>query len=445
MNSNHIKTSVMGFPRIGEKRELKKALENYWNRKISVSELNICANQLKEKNYHYQIEADIDLISVNDFSFYDIMLDMAVLFDAVPERFRGITDEYERYFAMARGTNDICAMEMTKWFNTNYHYIVPELSENDLYTLNPDKIINEYSQAKNAGVRNPKINIIGPLTFIKLSKRADKEKDTFHLLSKFIALYKELILQISALDEVVYLQIEEPVLCSDFNPETSVLVNEIYSDFSTLTENVRIIVATYFDHAREYLPSLLKTDIWGIGLDFIYGVENMINLPSFNGKKIIAGVVDGRNIWINDYQRSILLLNDIAKSVKRSDIIIGTSCSLLHVPYSVDYEKNIDSQVKGWLSFAKEKLHEVRNLACLFHMSADSRIIDIITSENKERILEWSQVTYLSDVNDKAPASEYFRKENFKERIKVQKEKIGYPDIPSTTHLVNARKKLLNN
>jgi 5-methyltetrahydropteroyltriglutamate--homocysteine methyltransferase len=184
MQTKRIKSFVTGFPRIGEKRELKKALEDFWDKKTEISSLEAIASQLRKRHWNYQKEAGIDFISCNDFSYYDQMLDMCVMLNAVPERFAGISSSLERYFAMARGNESSTAMEMTKWLNTNYHYIVPELSAETVFRLNPQKIISEYTEAKSAGIKT-KINIIGPLSFLGLAKTTDGS-DNFKLLEKII-------------------------------------------------------------------------------------------------------------------------------------------------------------------------------------------------------------------------------------------------------------------
>jgi len=259
-----IKTSITGFPRIGEQRELKKALENFWTGKISLSELEKTSHELKIRHWNYQKESGIDLISSNDFSWYDNMLDTAVMLNAIPERFRSITDETERYFTMARGNKDCVAMEMTKWFNTNYHYIVPELSSKDEYSLNATKILDEYKEAKEIGIKT-KINIIGPVTFLSLSKRVDEAGDTYQLFDKALPVYKELIRQISKLDDNVYVQLDEPVFVKDTSSNELKLVKKAYSELTECADNVKIIVVTYFEHSNEATNILIDTPIWGIG------------------------------------------------------------------------------------------------------------------------------------------------------------------------------------
>ena len=377
-----IKTLITGFPRIGEKRELKKSLENYWMKKSPLEDLQRISSELRKKQWRDQKERGIDLISCNDFSWYDTMLDTAVMINAVPERFRSITDKTEQYFSMARGSAADVAMEMTKWFNTNYHYIVPELDDGMEFRLDSGKIRAEYNEAKSVGI-TPKINIIGPLTFLGLSKRKDGG-DCYDYLDSVIPVYRNLIRELSLLDDTAYLQIDEPVFARDPSEKQLSLLKKTYTDLAAVSDNVRIIVTTYFEHSNEATAVLVDTPVWGIGLDFVHGPKNLEGIDSLKNKKLAAGVVDGRNIWINNLRKSMDLLNGISRTVPKDDIIISTSCSLLHVPYSLQLEKNGDT-IGRRLSFAREKVNEVALLSRLFHK-------DILTDEDMKTILDNSSI-----------------------------------------------------
>jgi len=290
------KNYLIGFPRIGEQRELKKVLENYWSKKVTFEEVKNVAKTLKHRHWNYQVDASIDYISSNDFSLYDNMLDTAVMLGAIPKRFKQLQDE-EQYFAMARGTKEAVAMEMTKWFNTNYHYIVPELSLEDNYKLNTKKIIEEYQEAKDLGIKT-KINLIGPLTFVALCKRVDGG-DSFELYHKILPLYEELLEKLSTLDTDLIVQIDEPIFAKDNEVKLLSLIKPTYDSLANISNNIKIIVTSYFEHSNEATNILVHTPIWGIGLDFIHGQKNIQTLKNIgiSGKKLIAGVVDGRNIW----------------------------------------------------------------------------------------------------------------------------------------------------
>ena len=430
-----IKNSIVGYPRIGEQRELKKALELFWNKDIGFNKLKEKAKELKQRHWNYQKNSGIDLISSNDFSYYDNVLDTSILLGAIPKRFKNLKNE-ELYFAMARGTKDAVAMEMTKWFNTNYHYIVPELSIEDEYKLNSSKIINEYKEAKELGIKT-KINLIGPLTYLSLAKRVDG-KDCIELLNKIKPLYEELLKEISILDDEVFVQIDEPIFSTDKNSRLLSLLKSTYEDFCQVSQNIKIIVTTYFDHSHEATKVLVHTPIYAIGLDFVFGKENLQSLEfiSKSNKKLFAGVVNGRNIWKNDFKKTLLLLNNISSFIQKENIIISTSCSLLHVPYTLKYEEKLDTEVKSWLSFANEKLEELNIITKIFF---DQNLSD----EQKEYISENKQThenrKYSNKIHDLAIQNriknntKFSRDEIFEERIKIQKEILKYPELATTT------------
>ena len=431
------KSYVVGFPRIGEQRELKKVLESFWAKECSFSEVQKVASNLKKRHWNYQKEAGIEYISSNDFSLYDNILDTALMLNAIPKRFQNLRAE-ELYFSMARGNKNAVAMEMTKWFNTNYHYIVPELSLEDEYKLNASKIINEYKEAKKLGIKT-KINLIGPITFLALSKRVDKG-DTFELLGKILPVYEELLKEIAKLDEIVTVQIDEPIFVKDNEPKILSLIKPTYDRLSIVTNNVKIIVTTYFEHSNEATKILINTPIWGLGLDFIYGKENLEVLEDIEKaeKKLIAGVVDGRNIWKNDIQTTLQLLSDISKVVSKENIIISSSCSLLHTPFTLKYEEKLDAQIKEWLSYSVEKLEEIALISKIFFSDVPN-LRDKQSNAYEENIYS-NQMRKLSekihDKDVKVRVNDFHkiqRDGKYEERIKLQKELLGYEDLATTT------------
>jgi 5-methyltetrahydropteroyltriglutamate--homocysteine methyltransferase len=241
------------------------------------------------------------------------------MLNAIPERFRKIKNMAERYFTMARGNDQAVAMEMTKWFNTNYHYIVPELEDSIEFQLNADKIFNEYQEAKQFGIK-PKINIIGPITFIGLSKTFNR-KDPYDYFDKVVLVYKDLLFQLSQLDKSIVLQIEEPILVKGLSDTQRSLVNQTYKELALVSDKIRIIVTTYFEHACEAVEELADTGIWGIGLDFVYGKKNLESLKYLENMVLVAGVVDGRNIWISNYEKTIRLLEKIAEIIPKKTLL----------------------------------------------------------------------------------------------------------------------------
>lgn len=431
------KNLVVGFPRIGEQRELKKVLELFWSKKSSFDEVQKVASILKQRHWSYQKEADIEFISCNDFSLYDNMLDTAVMLGATPKRFEGLKDE-ELYFSMARGNKDTVAMEMTKWFNTNYHYIVPELSLLDEYKLDASKIINEYKEAKSFGV-TPKINLIGLITFLGLSKRVDRG-DVYDLFSKLLPIYEELFKAIALLDEEVIVQVDEPIFVTDIEPKVLSLIKPCYDALAKISINIKIVVTTYFEHSNEATKVLVHTPIWGIGLDFLYGAKNFNSLEILNasGKKLIVGVVDGRNIWKNNIDKSIALLEDVAKVVPKDKIIVSTSCSLLHTPFTLKYEEKMSSEIKNWLSYGVEKLDELNIVSKIFFDGLESLNSSekLFYTLNKEANVtrKNASIIHNKDVALRVKnISKTQRDGEYEERIELQKSLLGYKDLATTT------------
>jgi len=431
------KNYVVGFARIGEQRELKKVLEAYWAKKSDFKEVKKVASELKKRHWNYQRDAGIEFISSNDFSYYDNMLDMSVVLNAIPERFTTLRDE-ELYFTMARGNKNAVACEMTKWFNTNYHYIVPELSLTDNYSLNASKIISEYQEAQNLGIKT-KINIIGPLTYLALSKRVDGG-DCFELYSKILPIYEALIQEISTLDETITLQIDEPIFVKDLDTKVLSLIKPTYDKLASISNNINIIVTSYFEHSNEASKILVNTPIWGIGLDFIHGEENLDSLSVIakNNKKLIAGVVDGRNIWKSDINRTLELLEKIKMSINSENILVASSCSLLHVPFSLKYEEKMSKEIRNWLAYGVEKLGEISLISKLFFNSKDE-----LSKEDKEQ-LQKNEQAHLSRkssllIHNKsvqkrvASTTKFSRNGEYEERIKIQKKLLAYMDLATTT------------
>ncbi len=431
------KNYVTGFARIGEQRELKKALESYWANKSDVNALEKTANDLKIRHWEYQKNAGIEYISSNDFSFYDNMLDMAVTLGAVPKRFQNLTG-HELYFSMARGNKEAVAMEMTKWFNTNYHYIVPELSPEESYKLNAKKIISEYKQAKEYGIKT-KINIIGPLTFLGLSKRVDGG-DTYELYAKILPIYVELLQEIAKLDDEITVQIDEPIFVKDLDTKVLSLIKPTYDTLANTASNIKIAVVTYFENSCEASKILVHTPIWALGLDFLHGVENFdsLELIATSNKTLIAGVVDGRNIWKNDIEKTVNLLNKISLHVNTKNILVASSCSLLHVPFSLQYEVKMDAEIKSWLSYGREKLDEIALVSKLFFHGKNSlnenEIIALEENIAANSTRKSSKLIHDEEVQKRVKnITKLEREGKYEQRIQIQKEKLQYLPLATTT------------
>ncbi|MDN5050862.1 5-methyltetrahydropteroyltriglutamate--homocysteine S-methyltransferase [Aliarcobacter butzleri] len=429
------KNYVIGFPRIGEKRELKKVLEQYWSKQTDFNEVKYVASQLKKRHWNYQKDAKIDFIASNDFSYYDNMLDTTILLGAIPQRFQNLKDE-ELYFAMARGNETSVAMEMTKWFNTNYHYIVPEISKDTKFTLNSKKVIEEYKEALELGIKT-KINLIGAITYLGLSKSIDNS-DIFTHINSVVEVYKELLLEISKLDDEIVVEFAEPLFVKDLDTKVLSLIKPVYDALAEVSKNIKIVVTTYFEHSNEATKILVNTPIWALGLDFIHGNKNLEALEFIknSNKVLIAGVIDGRNIWKSNFEDKVALLNKISNVVSKENTIVGTSCSLLHVPFTLNYEEKLDSEIKSWLAFAVEKLKELSLVTKQFFdlklSLEDSAIIKRNVEENKQRKI--SSKIHNKVVQDEIKNLKVFeRADKFQDRIKVQREFFKYDALTTTT------------
>ena len=429
------KNYVIAFPRIGEKRDLKIALELYWSGESSYETLRNEASNIRKKHWLEQKESGIDFISSNDFSFYDNILDTSILLNVIPARFKDLKDE-ELYFALARGNKEAAACEMTKWFNTNYHYIVPEISKDTNFELNSKKIIEEYKEAKSIGIKT-KINLSGIITYLGLSKSVDNE-DVYLNLNKILSLYVELLKEISLLDDEIIVQFDEALFVKDLDTKTLSLIKPVYDTLAKVSSNIKIVVSTYFEHSNEASKILLQTPIWALSLDFVHGSDNLLILDDIkkSNKVLIAGVVDGRNIFKSDYEAKVNLLNIIKQSIKEENLIISSSCSLLHVPYTLDNEDKLDTEIKDILAFAREKLKEISIISKLCFKSELSK------SEKEEvvnnKIIQDKRKLSKTFNNEKVQnelknLNKLQRSDKYEDRIKVQKEFFKYEDLTTTT------------
>jgi len=430
-------TAVLGFSRIGEQRELKKALESYWKGDISLASLEETVKSLRERHWNYQKDAGVDLISCNDFSLYDNMLDLLIILGAEPERFKDIDNTTQRYFAMAKGDKTHTAMEMTKWMNSNYHYIVPELSSTlEFGEINADKIISEYTEAKALGIK-PKINIIGPLSFLLLSKSSDC--DVLELFDKIIAQYKKLFTLLSDLDEEIIIQCDEPSLVRGADAKTLSLLKIAYEKLCVSAKNADIYVATYFEQSTEATSVLVHTDIKGVFLDFVYGKDNTqsLELIKEHDKVLGVGLIDGRNIWINDIQASLETLKRISNIIAKDKLIVSTSSSLLHVPVTLKYEEKLNPEIKSWMAYALEKLSELQLVSAeFFERTTDKERVLIQENRVANEKRRCSTLVHDPLVQERVKAlskASYSRSSSYEERIKVQHDYLNLPALPITT------------
>ena len=422
---------VTGYPRVGEKRELKFALERFWRGESSFDEVENVAKELRKRHWLYQKEAKAKFISSNDFSLYDQMIDMIVTLGCEPEEYRDL-EGVERYFAMARGDKNHKALPMTKWLNTNYHYFVPYLKKDQSFKPNVEKILKEFTEAKEIGI-DTKVNLIGPVTFLSFARSEDI--DPLKLIDKIVPVYKELVEELKRAG-VKYIQFDEPALVKDVSNEQLEALKKAYANIPT--EGVEIYVVTYFERANEAVDILVDTEISGIGLDFVYGMENVESVEKIakSGKKLIAGVVDGRNIWISDIDKKVEFLNSLP--IDKEQVIVSTSCSLLHVPYTLKYEEKMDKNIKSWLAFANEKLDELRIIERLYTNAPLNESDKELYEKNKRANESRKNSTQIHNqaVQKRVknlPKNLKAREMPATRRLKIQHEILKYPVLPTTT------------
>ena len=429
-----IKTSVIGFPRIGKNRELKFASEKFFKGELSASELEKTAAELRAYGWKKQVQAGINFIPSNDFSFYDNMLDTSFLLGAVPERYATLNlSTLEKYFAAAHGyqgnAGDVKALPMKKWFNTNYHYIVPEISDDTVITLQKDnKVLAEYNEAKSLGIQTVP-SVTGPYTFLHLAtftgnKKAEDFADT--AADAFAGLAKELN---DAGAE--WVSFAEPGLVFDLDESDKALFVSIYKSLISKirsSSKIKIILQTYFGDIRDVYDEVCSLGFDAIGLDFVEGKKSSELLEKGFPKDtlLFAGIINGKNIWRADYQKKNELISQIKKIVPEENIVINTSCSLLHVPYTTDSEEKLSSDVLQHFSYAEEKLLELRDLA-----NADNAVL-----EKNKKLFEKERVIKNAAVRDAVrnlKEEDFIRKPDFTTREKIQHENFRLPLFPTTT------------
>ncbi|ORA39792.1 5-methyltetrahydropteroyltriglutamate--homocysteine S-methyltransferase [Mycobacterium aquaticum] len=352
--------TILGSPRIGPNRELKRAVERYWAGRIDRAELETVAATLRRDTWASLVAAGLDSVPVNTFSHYDQMLDTAVLVGALPPRVAGVADDLDRYFAAARGNDEIAPLEMTKWFDTNYHYIVPEIGPDTTFALNPAKVLGELEEAAAQGVPARPV-IVGPITFLALSKAVNGGTAPIGRLDELVEVYAEL-LELLADKGVTWVQLDEPILVTDILDNAAELTERTYARLGALTNRPSLFVATYFGELTDALPALARTPIEAIGVDLVAGdVAPVAAVPELAGKLLVAGVVDGRNVWRTDLDAALGKLAGVLENA--GAVAVSTSCSTLHVPYTLDAEGDIDAALRSWLAFGAEKVREVTALA----------------------------------------------------------------------------------
>ena len=435
--------TIPGYPRIGKHRELKRALEGYWSGKLDQAALVAAANEIDATNWAVQRAAGLDLIPVNDFSYYDQVLDTTALLGAVPPRYgwNGAAVDLDTYFAMARGragADDVVAMEMTKWFDTNYHYIVPELHRDTAFRLASEEPFARLAAAQAAGVP-AKVTLIGPVTYLLLAKLADGEPgDALSLLDRVLPVYEEVVARLASAG-AAWIQFDESAFVMDRSGAELEALARAYTALAAAKGGAKIAVHTAYGHVGEAFGTLMTLPVDAIGLDFVRGAENL-ELLTRNGypadKVLVAGVVDGRNIWTADLDATLAQLQQIAQVVDPARIHVSTSSTLLHVPYDVRLETDIDAAVLPWLAFAEQKLAEVVLLVRALN-EGETVIADQLAA-NRELIAQRdaSPIRRNPAVRERLGAltpDAGRRSAPFAVRAAAQQERLQLPPLPTTT------------
>jgi len=433
-------SSNLGIGRMGANRELKKAVEGYWKKEISEAELHDTAKQIQLNNWKMQKDAGIDLIPSGDFSMYDQVLDTICMVGAVPQRYNKNQSFSELYFAMARGQQDkakginVPAMEMTKWFDTNYHYIVPEFERGQKFSAHAEKPVITYNLAKENGFETKPV-IIGPITFLLLGKMKDGGS-TLDLLPNLLPVYEEIISQLAKAG-AKWIQIDEPALVLDLPEVARDAYKKTYEKLAKAA-NVKILLATYFEDLKDNLDLALSLPVTALHLDLVRAPGQLESALAKAPKDLILslGVIDGRNIWKNDFAKSLSLLEKAASKLGKDRVIVAPSCSLLHTPVDLDLETKLDSELKNWLAFAKQKLSEVSVLAKALNqgeaavkkeLAANAEAIK--SRKNSARIHNPGVKKRTESITEDMAA----RKSPFARRKQIQNQALGLPLLPTTT------------
>ncbi|KXS19259.1 cobalamin-independent methionine synthase [Gonapodya prolifera JEL478] len=439
-------SSNLGFPRIGANRELKKLVESYWASKINATALLSGAANIRASHWELQREKGISHIPSNDFSFYDQVLDHIVLFGIEPEKYRGIPNALDRYFAMGRGLQraaegiDVPAMEMKKWFDTNYHFIVPEVSADQTFTLsNPAKPVVEFLEAKEKGIITRPV-ILGPVTFLWLSKPA-KGQSAFNqlsLLDKLVPVYEKLLGDLRDAG-ASWIQLDEPALSMDLGSDFSAPYASAYARLSAIS-GIKIIVANYFGRIGANIDIVAKLPVQAIHADLVRAPEELdtvIEVAKKNNLQLSLGVVNGRNIWKVDLDAAIAKVQNAVAALGSDNVLVAPSCSLLHTPHSLTAETKMSKEILEWLAFSSEKLSEIATIVGVVRGSPSAEVTEAL--EANRRANQKRKLSLL--IHDPAVQSELsavsdsmFRRESpFESRIRKQQAHLKLPAFPTTT------------
>ncbi|XP_031477069.1 5-methyltetrahydropteroyltriglutamate--homocysteine methyltransferase 1 [Nymphaea colorata] len=432
---------IVGYPRMGPKRELKFALESFWDGKSTAQDLEKVAKDLRLSIWKQMADAGIKHIPSNTFSYYDQVLDTTAMLGAVPPRYgwNGGEIGFDTYFSMARGNATVPAMEMTKWFDTNYHFIVPELGPDVKFSYASHKAVSEYKEAKELGINTIPV-IIGPVSYLLLSKPAKGVEKSFSLLSllgKILPVYKEVIAELKAVG-ASWIQFDEPTLVLDLDSHKLNAFTEAYAELESSFSGLNVLIETYFADvpAEAYKTITSLKGISGFGFDLVRGTQTIDLIKSGfpAGKFLFAGVVDGRNIWANDLAASLSLLHELEALVGKDKLVVSTSCSLMHTAVDLVNETKLDGEIKSWLAFAAQKVVEVNALAKALTGQKDEAFLSANASAHASRKSS-PRVTNEAVQNAAAAlkGSDHRRATPVSARLDAQQKKLNLPILPTTT------------
>ncbi|MFG3039230.1 5-methyltetrahydropteroyltriglutamate--homocysteine S-methyltransferase [Streptomyces sp. NPDC048330] len=433
--------TVHGYPRQGPNRELKKAIEGYWKGRVTADALRSTAAELRAANWRQLAGAGIHEVPTGDFSYYDHVLDTTVMVGAIPARHREAVaaDALDGYFAMARGTRDVAPLEMTKWFDTNYHYLVPELGPDTVFSADSSRQVTELKEALALELTARPV-LVGPVTYLLLSKPAPgvaADFDPLTLLDRLLPVYAEVLADLRAAG-AAWVQLDEPALVQDRTPAELDATARAYRELGRLTDRPKLLVASYFDRLGDALPVLAKAPVEGLALDFTgraaANLDALAAAGGLPGKRLVAGVVDGRNIWINDLHRSLATLGTLLGLADRVDV--SASCSLLHVPLDAVAEEDIDPRILRWLSFARQKTAEITTLARGLAQGTDSITGELAANRAALASRADSPLTRDPAVRARTEAvthTDARRSPSYAERSAAQRAHLDLPLLPTTT------------
>ncbi|MFF3756112.1 5-methyltetrahydropteroyltriglutamate--homocysteine S-methyltransferase [Streptomyces sp. NPDC002185] len=435
------RATVYGYPRQGRNRELKKAVEGYWKGRGTAEALRATAAELRRANWRQLADAGIHEVPTGDFSFYDHVLDTSVMVGAVPARHRAAVDAdaLDGYFAMARGTQDVAPLEMTKWFDTNYHYLVPELGPDTVFSTDSTRQVAELKEALALGLTARPV-LVGPVTYLLLAKPAPgvaADFDPITLLDRLLPVYAEVLADLRAAG-AEWVQLDEPALVQDRTPAELNAAARAYRDLGALGDRPKLLVASYFDRLGDALQVLAAAPVDGLALDFTgsaaANLDDLAAVGGLPGKRLVAGVVNGRNIWIDDHQKSLATLATLLGLADRVDV--AASCSLLHVPLDASAEGDIDPEVRRWLAFARQKTTEVATLAKGLAHGTDAISAELAANRADLASRAGSALTRDPAVRARTAAitdADGRRSQPYAERTAAQHAHLGLPLLPTTT------------